>query len=246
MTMGGDGTVGEVYKVYNESKQKGVYSHIPTGTTNDMARNYDIISKKPEMVIRDILSGEIVELDSYKVNDITAAYTSTFGYVSHVPYITKPWLKKNFGHAGYVISAIPYLIKKPERYNITYETDNLSGSDNFILGAVSNSVGFVGIKIFKNADLKDGKIELLLLKDISPELIRKIFLDYLKDDIDLSKYEDYVVTDSSSSIKLTFNDSYPSFPIDIDGENSYECPSKDKPSVDFKIGNKIRVLKRKK
>ena len=45
ITLGGDGTVSEAYQALNEIKQKGLYSHVPTGTTNDMAKNYMLLLK---------------------------------------------------------------------------------------------------------------------------------------------------------------------------------------------------------
>ena len=245
ITLGGDGTVGEAYKAYHTINQKGLYSHIPSGTTNDMAKNYDVIQKDPAMITADILNGEVETLDTYSVNDHIAAYTSAFGYVAHVPYVTNPFLKRNFGHAGYVIAATPYLLHRPKKYNITYKTENTIGNDDFILGSVSNSNGFGGIDLFKNVSLSDGKIELLLLKSINPNLVKELFKAYIKNDIDITKYKDYIVTDSSKNITLTFNDTHLDFPVDVDGENSMIYTDSENPTLSFKVEKPIKVLKRK-
>lgn len=245
ITLGGDGTVSEAYSSYNEIIQQGMYTHIPTGTTNDMAKNYDVKEKKINKIIEDILNGEVTFMDSYKVNDEIVSYTSVFGYLSHIPYITKPVLKRKLGHVGYVISAFPYIIKKPVKYDITYETDNIKGRTNCMLGAITNSKGFAGIDLYKDAKLDDGKLELLLIKDANAKLIASLVKDYLKNSIDLKKYEKHLITDTTSHVKLKFNDIYPDFNFDNDGEKSNVLPTSNNPEVNYELAKKIRILKRK-
>ena len=79
LTLGGDGTVSEAYKAYNKINQKGLYAHVPTGTTNDMAKNFSVKYKDADKITEDILNGEISLFDSYKMNDEIVSYTSVFG-----------------------------------------------------------------------------------------------------------------------------------------------------------------------
>lgn len=246
LTLGGDGTVGEAYKGFDQIKQKGIYAHVPTGTTNDMAKNYDVRYKDPNKIVEDIMSGEEVFFDTFKVNKIPCAYTSTFGYCSHVPYKTPSNLKKKMGHAAYVFTALPPLVKGPEEYNITYRANGIVDSTNCILGSISNSKGFAGINLFSNAKLDDGKIELLLVKKVSPSMVLKIFRDYLKNNIDLNQLGDNIITLQAPKISLTFeDDKFPTFPLDLDGDDSKLLPTKENPTIDFEVGKKIRILKRK-
>lgn len=245
ITLGGDGTVSEAYQALNEINQKGLYSHVPTGTTNDMAKNYNVTSKNVSKVVNDILNGEIRYLDSYSVNGKIAAYTSVFGHLAHVPYVTDPKLKKNLGHAGYVITALKDLVKKPVKYNIDYETDTKKGNCDCIIGAITNSKGFAGVDLFPNALLDDGKLELLLIKEINAKMIIQLFGEYLKNSVDLSKYSDVMLTSSSSKIKIKFNEVYPKYPVDVDGENSYILPNYVDDTLEFEPAKKIRVLLKK-
>ncbi len=245
ITLGGDGTVSEAYKGYNKIDQKGLYAHVPTGTANDMKKNLDIKYKDAGKITNDILNGEVTFLDSFKVNDEIACYTSVFGYLAHVPYVTPQVLKRTLKKAGYVLYAGKYIIKKPVIYNISYETDNIKGNTNCILGAISNSKGFAGINIYNDAILNDEKLELLLIKELTPSLIVKIARDYLSNSINLSKYKDHIIIDKSSNIKLTFNDVYPAFSFDNDGEKSNIKPNSNNNQVTFGIAKKIKVLKGK-
>lgn len=245
ITLGGDGTVSEAYKGFNNITQKGLYAHVPTGTTNDMSKNYNVRYKDAGLITNDILNGEITIMDSYKMNDEIVAYTSVFGYLAHVPYVTKQEIKKYLGHAGYVLSALPFIIKAPKKYVVTYETDNDKKTCECFLGAVSNSKGFAGIDLYSNSNLSDGKLELLLITNANAKLIASLVKDYLKNDIDLSRYKDYVITDSSNKIKLTFDSPYPEYNFDNDGEKSLFLPNQDNPMVSYEIAKPIKVLKRK-
>ncbi len=245
ITLGGDGTVSEAYKGFNMIKQQGLYAHVPTGTANDMAKNYNVRYKDAGKITEDILNGEIAKMDSFKVNDEFVAYTSVFGYLAHVPFKTPRGFKKIFKTGSYVATAAPYLLKAPVKYNISYETENISGNTSCILGAVSNSKGFAGIDLYKDALLDDGRLELLLITEANAKLISSIVKDYLKNDIDIRKYKDYLVLDKARKIKLTFNDVYPKYVFDNDGEKSLVLPNKDNPTVTFEVANQIKVLKRK-
>lgn len=246
ITLGGDGTVKEAYTGLSQVKQKGIYAHVPTGTTNDMAKNYDVKQTEPDKIIEDILNGEIKMFDTYSINGQIAAYTAVFGHLAHVPFITSPKLKKNFGYAGYVICAGKEIVKKPVKYDISYQTENLYGRDEFILGAVSNTKGFAGINLYDNAKLNDGKIELLLLKNINAKMITTIVNDFLHNRINLANYKEHIILTQSNEIKLTFNDKFPNYPVDVDGENSKITPNFVDKDLIFKIEKPIRILKRKK
>lgn len=251
LTLGGDGTVGEAYKEFNEIEQKGLYSHIPTGTTNDMAKNYDVKSSKIEDIVLDILHGKKEEFDIYKINDYICAYTAVFGYLAHIPYVTPSYLKKHMHHLGYLLKGASQAFVKPTKYNILYKTDDKEKECSCILGAITNSKGFGGIKLFPNALLNDGKIELLLIKDINRKVITSIANDFLKntfnkiDYIDLSKYKDHIIMSSSSKIKLTFLDKFPKMAFDVDGEDSKVVPNKDNNEINFEVCKKVKVLKNK-
>ena len=245
ITLGGDCTVSEAYKAYNEIDQKGLYAHVPTGTTNDMAKNFDVRYKDADKIVKDILDGEITLFDSYKMNNEIVCYTSVFGYLAQVPYVTNPNMKKHLGHAGYVLSAFPYIIKKPEKYLIEYETDNIKGQTNCMLGAITNSKGFGGIDLYKNVSLNDEKLELLIVRNANPKLIASLVSDYISNTIDLNKYKDYLIMDSSSKIRLTFKETYPKYPFDNDGEKSNQILNYGTDTVNYEPAKQIKVLKRK-
>lgn len=211
-----------------------------------MAKNFDVKEKEVDKIIEDILNGEIKMFDTYSINGQIAAYTSVFGHLAHIPYITPTKLKKAFGYAGYIMCAAKDLIKKPIKYDITYEDDNIIGRDNIILGAVSNTKGFAGIDLYNNAKLDDGKLELLLVKNIDAKIIAKIANDFFHNNINLDNYKEHIIFTQANEIKLTFNDKFPNYPVDVDGENSKIIPNYIDKDLIFKVEKPIRILKRKK
>ena len=246
LTLGGDGTVSESYSAFNKINQKGLYSHIPTGSTNDMAKNYNVRYNDPFLITDDIVNGEKVSLNSMLINNETASYVSAFGFLSYIPYVTSPWFKKNLHHFGYVAYAIPSLMNKPPIYNISFDVDGNKGQTDCILGAITNSNGFGGVDLFPNAKLDDNKLELLLVKNLDSKLIALIFRDYMKNDIDFSRYKNNVITLSGENIKLTFNDSLPNHAFDNDGEKSKIILTPENNIVTATIGKNINVLRRRK
>lgn len=154
-------------------------------------------------------------------------------------------MKKYLGHKGYILSAFPYIIKKPEKYLVEYETDNIKGTANCILGAVTNSKGFAGIDLYNDIKLNDEKIELLLIKELNANLIMNLTKDYLRNDIDLKKYKDYLIMDSSKNIRLTFKERYPEFNFDNDGEKSNQTLTYGLDTANYSPAKQIKVLKRK-
>ena len=246
LTIGGDGTVSEAYESLARMRQKGVYSHIPTGTTNDMALNYNVTKKNPDEIIIDILNGEIVKLDSYSVNDKIAAYSSVFGLMAHIPYVTDNKYKKVLGHGAYVTNGLKELFKKINKYDVTCTTDDGTFDTKCIIGAVSNSKGFAGVKLFPDAKLNDGKLEYFFLEKLNPKLVATLLHDYLLNKVDLTKYSDIIITGKTSFMKIKFNGKIPKYPIDIDGENKNVNPTYIDNEYNIKLESKIKVLKSKK
>ena len=85
----------------------------------------------------------------------------------------------------------------------------------------------------------------MLVKNANPKLIASLVSDYISNTIDLNKYKDYLIMDSSSNIRLTFKETYPKFAFDNDGEKSNEIITYGNDTVIYKPAKKIKILKRK-
>lgn len=243
ITFGGDGTVNEAFRAFNEIEQHSIYGHISVGTTNDMANNFNLFRKDPIKSIDKLAAkGKEMYMDSLLVNGEPVCYVSSFGYVSAVPYLVNPKLKKKLGHASYVVAALPPLLRGPQRIKATYTANGKTKDTDIILALITTSKGMGGITLYKDVDLNDGKFEVCLIHDFTPALIAKIFGEYLRDSIDLSKYLDYVDVFSTDELHIRFNGVLPYDDVDNDGNKAEFSLTLHENELHYKIGKKIKIL----
>lgn len=244
ITMGGDGTVGEALKGYKEIEQKSYYSHISTGTTNDVVANFGLLKKDPVKSAELILNGTPHEMDAISVNNESFAYVSCFGFLTNVPYDTKLSLKKRFGKFGYVIRAFSHdLFKKRPNYKIRYTIDGVKTDTSCILGAVSNSQAFGGVNVYKDAKIDDGLFEVLFVKDINLKVMLSLIKDYFgKNSIDLSQYSNFLTSVKTDNVEIEFLEQIPVHPIDNDGDRCELGLDENNRCLDYHYDGKIKML----
>lgn len=245
LTLGGDGTVGEAYRAFDEIDQHAIYSHLSVGTTNDMATNLNLSKTKPLKNLEELLTiGTVANIDTLHMDNQTFAYVSAFGYLSEVPYLTNSSLKKKLGHMAYVTTAVS---KKDHLFNIdhmdlTYEIDGKKTDTNCILTMITNFNESGGVRLHPYADPTDGLFEVLMVKRITPSLFLEIFPQYLTGKINLKKYNEYIDIIQTDNIHFNFH-SLPKYDIDNDGDkaNSNIFDTKE---VTYTLGKKIKILRK--
>lgn len=243
ITFGGDGTVNEAIRAFNEIEQHSVYSHISVGTTNDMANNFNLFRKDAIKSIDKLAEkGKETYMDSVLVNGEPVSYVSAFGYISAVPYLVNPKLKKALGHTAYVVAAMPPLIRGPQRIKITYTANGITRSRDIMLALITTSKGMGGITLYDDVDLNDGKFEVCLLHSFSPALIARIFGEYLRDSIDLSKYLEYADVFSTDELHIKFDGVLPFDDLDNDGNKASFSLTLHENELTYKLGKKIKIL----
>ena len=243
ITMGGDGTVNEAVRAFNEIDQHCVYAHIATGTTNDMANNYNMARHDPKKGI-DKLVAEGVETttDSILVNGEPVCYVSAFCYVAPIPFLVSTKLKKKLGHAAYVVSALPIILKRPEKVKITYTANGETKSISTCLALITTSKGMGGINLYRNSDQNDGKFEVFFLKELSPKLVPELFSKYLTDKINLADYVKYADAFSTDQLDIRFDGVLPKHAVDNDGNKAeFELTLHDN-ELHYTVGKKIKVF----
>lgn len=243
ITFGGDGTVNEAFRAFNEIEQHSVYAHISVGTTNDMANNFNLYRKDAIKSIDKLAEkGKEALMDSILVNGEPVCYVSSFGYIAAVPYLVNPKLKKALGHAAYVVAAMPPLLKGPQRIKATYTANGKSKDTDIILALVTTSKGMGGITLYDDVDLNDGKFEVCLIHDFTPALIAKLFGEYLRDSIDLSKYLKYADVFSTDELHIKFRGVLPYHDVDNDGNKADFSLTLHENELHYKVGKKIKIL----
>lgn len=159
---GGDGTLSEVVSGVMELENRPEIGFIPAGSTNDTAKSYNI-PNDPVKAAHIAVNNKAEGVDVGTFNGSYFIYVASFGEISSISAFTPRELKKNLGHAAYVIEGIKVIPKmKPKSLKITYDDGEINGE--FYLGMITNSYsvgGFQGIT-GSGVDLKDGLFEVVL------------------------------------------------------------------------------------
>jgi len=161
---GGDGTFNEVVAGAMKSNYNGTIGFLPCGTTNDLADTM-VLPKNPVQAAKIIAQCPGKYMDFGWLNQSRYfSYVASFGAFSEVAYSTDQKMKNLFGHAAYVTEALSHL-KKVRTYHMTVECDGERYEDDFLFGAVSNSLSIGGVVKLKKREvnLDDGLHEVLLI-----------------------------------------------------------------------------------
>lgn len=138
ISVGGDGTLNEVLNGNMLRKERLLISHIPMGTTNDIAERFGL-QKNPIQNLNAILYGENRFIKVGKINDFYFFYHVATGVFSSVSYTTPVPLKKHLGYMAYVIFAIKEMAKKPQCFNLTIDGHDKVAS--LVIVCTSSKIG---------------------------------------------------------------------------------------------------------
>lgn len=162
---GGDGTLNEVITGIMKSGEKLTLGYIPSGTLNEWSSGLKI-SRNTSIAASDIVTGDEIDLDIGKFDDKYFSYTASFGAFTDASYSTPQEVKNVLGQAAYFFGGIKSLSNiKPLR--LKFKCDDREIEDDFLFGAISNSMSVGGIVKFSDTIVKlnDGKFEVLLIKN---------------------------------------------------------------------------------
>ncbi len=161
---GGDGTLDEVVTGLQAGRISRPIGYIPAGSTNDYASTLGI-PKQMRNAARAVMNGSVFECDIGRINDNYFVYVAAFGAFVNVSYDTPQDMKNMFGHLAYIVRGAQSLASL-KSYHLHYESKESSGTDDFMLGMVTNSNsvgGFEGIT-GRDVTLNDGVFEVTLIR----------------------------------------------------------------------------------
>ncbi len=243
ITMGGDGTFGEAFQVFNGIDQNVYYSHIPVGTANDTASNLNLPSGDPYISSQMLLDSTLdnYDVDLPTLNGLGFGYVSICGLFSNIPYDTPKVLKKNLGTNGYYFNAlmssfsiIKDLINKP--LHLRYEKDGKIVEVEALSLIVSNSKTFGGLKLYPNANITDGNMKIAILKKLPFSKANKVLKELNSSHFDMNEYDDYIETFDDNEFKVYLEK--PIKYIDNDGDKVLV----DSNTLDYKVRGKVKML----
>ena len=168
---GGDGTLNEVITGLMLSGIKSTIGYIPSGTLNEWSSGLHI-SRNIKQAASDILYGREIDLDIGKFGNKFFSYTASFGAFTEASYSAPQDVKNVLGQAAYFFEGIKSLGNiKP--IHLKFECEEKTVEDDFLFGAISNSMSVGGVVKFNEAAVKlnDGEFEVMLIRN--PENILK-------------------------------------------------------------------------
>ncbi len=162
---GGDGTFNETVSGMMKSGTQKPIGYIPAGSTNDFAASLKLKSD-PVQAAQDIIDGQPEWYDVGSFGGRYFSYVASFGAFTRASYATPQSLKNALGHTAYVLGGISELSQlRTERVKFEF-SDGTVLEDDYLFGAISNSTSVGGILTLDpgKVDMKDGKLELLLVR----------------------------------------------------------------------------------
>lgn len=180
---GGDGTVNEVASGVVDTDA--VLGIIPLGSGNGLARHLKI-PLKADKALDLILKGESTKIDYGKINDRKFFCTTGVGFDAHIGHVFSKLEGRGF--ANYIKATITeFRTYKPKRYEISMNGSTIM-RDAFLITFANASQYGNNAYIAPHADIKDGKLEVAILKKFpiitAPGIGARLFLK----NIDKSNY----------------------------------------------------------
>ena len=163
---GGDGTLHEVVDglMSLPDEVRPPLGYIPTGTTNDYARNLSLPREMEDMAAL-AASGTPRPVDVGRLEGEHFIYVAAFGAFTSVAYDTPQQFKNMFGHLAYVLKGVAE-VANLKSYHLRLEHDGGVLEGEYLYGMVSNTVSVGGIIGLPSDEviLDDGLLELVLVE----------------------------------------------------------------------------------
>lgn len=233
LSIGGDGTFSETIAGNIARTKPILQSHLPNGTTNDIASIYGM-NKQLIPNLKAILEGKIMEIDVPTINDIPFIYVCGFGKFLNIPYETPQELKKNLGRLSYLIYGFKDFFNKLKSYSLKYTVDGKTHKTKATICIISNSTSVAGFRNFyKNIDLNDSKFEVAMINSKTRQHLFNTMIELVLGGVDNVKD---VIKFSANKLEIEFDDILDK-KWDIDGEKlgleskKYSIESKHKISL---------------
>ena len=161
---GGDGTLDEVVTGLQTGHISRPIGYIPAGSTNDYATSLGI-PMQMRRAARAVMNGSVFPCDIGRMNDSYFVYVAAFGAFANVSYDTPQDMKNMLGHMAYIVRGMQSLASI-KSYHMHYESEENSGTGDFLLGMITNSNSVGGFKGITGPDvtLNDGVFEVTMIR----------------------------------------------------------------------------------
>lgn len=179
MVYGGDGSMNYVANVFIRNGINIPLAIFPGGTCNDFSRSIGMTNNIDDWT-GIIMSGKIKCVDAGLINNHQYFLGNMCGGMfANVSFQTGNELKKNIGIAAYYLKALDRL-PKIESFRLSVETENCTIIEDVILFLVVNGRNVAGFSdFFKEVDIGDGLLDIILFKTAKPMELLNLFIKIL-------------------------------------------------------------------
>lgn len=176
LLFGGDGSLNFMVNLMLKNGINLPLGVFPAGTCNDFARNIGM-PHDLEQWIDMVLSGNTRYVDAGCINDHHYFMGNLGGGIfANVSFNTGNDLKKSLGPVAYYLKALDQL-PNIEAFDLTVDIENSHIEEKVILFLVLNGRNVAGFSnFFKEADVEDGLIDILLFKNARPMELAGVFM----------------------------------------------------------------------
>ncbi|WP_252231812.1 YegS/Rv2252/BmrU family lipid kinase [Clostridium sp. ZBS15] len=213
---GGDGTVDSVVNAMKQKKLDLPIGILPVGTANDFGKFINIPNNITDACNK-ILNSKPVGVDLGKINDKYFINVASTGLFTDVSQKTDVNLKNTIGKLAYYLKGIEELPNfRRLKVNITSKECTYDGEMYLLLVFNGESAG--NFRLATEANMTDGKLDVIIFKAIPIIELIPLFIKVLKGEHLDSKKVVYFKTDD------LYIESKENIVTDIDGERGPDFP----------------------
>jgi len=222
---GGDGTLGQIVQLMLENKVDIPFFALGAGTCNNFTRNIDISKSlnsesQVNQIIEDVYNGKIYKIDVGLVNNEKIFLTSLAGGAfTDTSFSTDKNLKLMMGPLAYYLKPFTELsLVKAYDIEATVDGEKYAESVYMFLLINGKSVGNFS-NFIDTANISDGIMELILIKESSPKEIANLFFSVIKGE-DITKHGNVMLLRGHRFLIRADE----GMAVSIDGEKGPEMP----------------------
>lgn len=215
---GGDGSMNYMVNIFIKHGISIPLGIFPGGTCNDFSRSIGMTGNVDDWV-NVVMSGKIKCIDAGLINNHQYFLGNLCGGMfANVSFQTGNELKKNIGIVAYYLKALDKL-PKVESFSLSVETEDCKIYEDVILFLVINGRNVAGFSdFFKDADIEDGLLDIILFKIEKPMELFNLLLKILSKEL---AGDERIIHIRAKEIRIQSNKQVQ---INVDGESGTLLP----------------------
>jgi diacylglycerol kinase (ATP) len=162
VAVGGDGTLNEVARgLLNSKTPMGI---IPKGSGNGLARHLGI-SMKMERALEQVLTGQVVAMDTFRLNGKLSLNVSGIGFDGHIANLFAKKKKRGFWTYARLVT-LHYITFKEFDAELDLENHNVSKHKSFMIAIANASQYGNNARVAPKASITNNSLQTAILKKV--------------------------------------------------------------------------------